>query len=318
MTDRQINKWLRRQFSVVCWMLIGYYFLLDLSVVATAAVDSLKQMLWNVAVGDPFSPIDTYALMENGWGYITASCAGLIILYAWKGRDYWREEICAKENKMTFFVFFCALSFCMGSQMVNSLWLGLLELGMNALGTSIMPALESVSGSTATFSMFLYSSMFAPVTEELVFRGYVLRSLRPYGKRFAIVGSAILFGLFHGNLMQTPYAILMGLILGYIACEYSVYWAIGVHMFNNLVLAEGLGRLTQLLPVEVENAVYSILFGVFLLVSVVILIVRRRDIAAYQKSEWIDRRCMKCFVTNLGFAVFTAIMAVSILSWLTY
>jgi membrane protease YdiL (CAAX protease family) len=101
----------------------------------------------------------------------------------------------------------------MGSQMVNSLWLTGLELVMNLFGSSMMPMLEMVSGSTGSFSMFLYGAVLAPISEELLFRGYILRALRPYGKRFAILGSAILFGLFHGNLLQGPYAMLVGLVI---------------------------------------------------------------------------------------------------------
>lgn len=316
MTQQQINKWLRRQFSVVGWVLIVYYLLLNVMVMVTAFVDVVKQMLWNTAVGAFILDLDTDALMNNGWGYIACIVMGLLILHAWKGRDYWKREIFAKEKKMTFFVFFCAISLCMGSQMLSTLWLTLMELIANSFGSSVMPLLESVSGSTSTFSMFLYSAFLAPISEELLFRGYILRSLRPYGRRFAILGSALLFGLFHGNLLQGPYAFLVGLVLGYLACEYSVIWSIALHMFNNLVLAEGLTRLTQNLRVEISDMIHFVLFGGFLVVSVVLLIAKRREIRDYNRGEWMDRRCVKCFLTNSGFLVFAAMMTVSMVAWM--
>ena len=46
------------------------------------------------------------------------------------------------------------------------------------------------------------TAILAPVAEELMFRGWILRSLRPYGKRFAVLGSAVLFGIFHGNRLN--------------------------------------------------------------------------------------------------------------------
>ena len=209
------------------------------------------------------------------------------------------------------FLFF--LLFCMGAQMVNSLWVTLLELLMNAFGKSVMPVLEAVAGSSDTFSMFLYASIFAPVWEELLFRGYVLRTLRPYGKRFAVLCSALLFGLFHGNLLQTPYAVIMGLILGYVTVEYSILWSVLLHLFNNLVLADLLTRLTATWSEMAYGTLNLILFGGSALISCVILLKNRGEISAYQKEEWMDRRCLKCFFLNPGILVLTVMMCASML-----
>lgn len=316
MTEKQINKWLRRRFSLIGWVLIGYYLLLNGMVSVMAVVDTVRQMLWNIATGVFFWDIDQNALMNNGWGYAASIAVGLLILHGWKGKDYWKQEIFAGEGRMRPFVFFCAVSFTMGSQMVSTLWLTALELLANSRGSSVMPMLESVSGSTSTFSMFLYSAFLAPLSEEILFRGYVLRSLRPYGRRFAILGSALLFGLFHGNLLQGPYAFLVGLILGYLACEYSIKWSIALHVFNNLVLAEGLTRLTQNMPVELADAVHFALFGGFFLVSLVLLLRKRREIAAYNRGEWMDRRCIRCFLTNSGILIFAGMMTASMIAWM--
>ena len=133
--------------------------------------------------------------------------AALVILYGWKGPEYFRYEIFGREKKMRPGVFFGVLCLCMGSQMVNSLWIYGLEFLYSLSGKSLMPFLESVSGTSDTVSMFLYASVLAPISEELLFRGFILRSLRPFGKRFAIFGSAFFFGLFHGNLLQTVFIV---------------------------------------------------------------------------------------------------------------
>lgn len=315
MTDRQIDKWLRRRLSGICWLLIGYYFLMNTLVYATAAVDALKQILWNLSVGAFPLDIDPDALLSNGWGYVASIAVAFAIVYAWKGKDYWRQEVFHRERPMSGLVFLCAVSLCMGCQMVSTLWMTALEWGMNCFGRSILPMLEYVGGGTSTFSMFLYSALLAPLSEEVLFRGIALRALGPYGKRFAIFGSALLFGLFHGNLLQGPYAFLMGLLLGYLACEYSIHWAIALHVFNNLVLAEGLSWLTDQLPMFLADGLQLILLGGFFVVSLVILAVKRGEIAAYRRSEWIDRRCIKCFLTNPGFLLFAAMMAVNMVAF---
>lgn len=308
MTDKQINKWLRRRFSPAGWLLIGYYILINLM--------AMLAMLWEgaaQALRFGFENLNVEALSQNAWGYIVATFTVFTVLHGWKGPEYWRQEVFAREKRMRPGVFFGMLCLCMGSQMVNSLWIWGLEFLFSLGGKSLMPMLESVSGASETVSMFLYASILAPMGEELLFRGVILRSLRPYGKRFAVLASAFLFGLFHGNLLQTPYAFLMGLVLGYVAAEYSVFWAIGLHMFNNFVLADLLTRLTMLLPQPVGDILTLALLGGALVASVILLIVKRSEIAAHFHSEWMDRRVLKCFFTCGGTVALTLLMLMNIL-----
>lgn len=308
MTDKQINKWLRRRFSPSGWLLIGYYVLMNYLCILAMFWEGAEQVY---RYG--FEGLDVEALTQNAWGYIIATFVALVILYGWKGPEYLHGEIFAREKKMRPGVFFSVMCLCMGSQMVNSLWVMGLEFLYNLSGKSLMPFLESVSGASETVSMFLYASILAPIGEELLFRGFILRSLKPYGKRFAILGSAFLFGMFHGNLLQTPYAFLMGLVLGYVAAEYSVSWAIGLHMFNNFLLADLLTRLTMLLPPILGDLINITLLGGALVASVILLAVKRQEIAAHIHSEWMDRRVLKCFFTCGGTIALTVLMIANIL-----
>ena len=311
MTDKQINRWLRRRFSVIGWLLLLYYGLMTLLTNLMAFADVAKQSLWAFAAGDFSGSINWDAINANGWGYVASMLVGFAVLNAWKGSDYRRQELFAKQAPMKGKTMLSILILCMGAQMANSLWVSLLELLLNSFGRSMMPILESVAGSSDTFSMFLYASILAPVWEELLFRGYVLRSLRPFGKRFAVLGSALLFGLFHGNLLQTPYAVLVGLLLGYLTVEYSLIWAILLHMFNNLVLADLLSRITASWPDTAFGILNLILFGGGALLSVVMLLKNRQNIREYRKSEWMDRRCVKCFLTSLGILALAILMCVN-------
>lgn len=313
MTDKQINRWLRRRFSAVGWLLLLYYGLMTLLTSLTAAVDMAGQSLRAFAAGDFSGQMNWDLINSNAWGYIASILVGIAILDAWKGRDFRKGEIFAKEAPMKGRTFLCMLCFCMGAQMINSIWITLLELLLQPFGKSLMPILEAVAGDTDSFSMFLYASILAPVWEELLFRGYVLRALRPCGKRFAILGSALLFGLFHGNLLQTPYAVAMGLVFGYMTVEYSIVWAILLHMFNNLVLADLLSRLTAQWSEMAFGTLNLVLFGGGALISLIILIRNRETIRAYRKSEWMDRRCIRCFVTAPGILAMTVWMCANMI-----
>ena len=65
----------------------------------------------------------------------------------------------------------------------------------------------------------------APLCEEFIFRGAILHELRRYGDGFAVVISALLFAMMHGNLAQFPLALLVGLALGFFVLWFRSIWA---------------------------------------------------------------------------------------------
>ena len=239
-----------------------------------------------------------------------------MILHGWEGTEFFQGLFARRQKTMTAGILAALLALCVGTQIVNSLWITLLEWIVSAFGLSVMETLEGVSGEAGSLSMFLYMGIFAPLSEEILFRGLVLETLRPYGKRFAIFGSAVLFGLFHGNLLQTPYAFGVGLLLGYATVEYSFVWAVVLHLFNNLVLADLLTRLMNVLPVFLQDGLYVLIFGGCFVASLVILGVKAREIREYNRSEWMDRRCLKCFFLNFGVLTLAALMIANMISLL--
>lgn len=306
MTDKQIDKFLRRKFSVVGWALVIYNLILVALVYGAMAQDAFGQFL-------RFGSVNEEAVYNNAWGYLAAIAVGLVILHSWKGPDYWRQEVLVREKPMGVSTFLALIVLTIGAQTVSSLWIGLVETVMNGFGRSVVPMLEGISGESSSASMFLYGCIFGPMAEEILFRGFVLRSLRPYGKRFAVLLSALLFAVFHGNLLQLPYAFLMGLLMGYAAVEYSIYWALALHMFNNVILADLFSRLGAFLPETVYYMLDTLVFGGCAIISVILLIGNRKKIKAYREAEWLDRRCLKCFFTNSGILALLIMLGLSML-----
>ncbi len=71
--------------------------------------------------------------------------------------------------------------------------------------------------------------------EEFLFRGLILACLLPYGKKTAVIGSAVLFGLMHQNPAQLFYTIVLGMVLALIVIESESIWgAVILHFVNNL------------------------------------------------------------------------------------
>lgn len=94
-------------------------------------------------------------------------------------------------------------------------------------------------------AMLIYAVIIAPITEELLFRGLILRTFQRTGRTFAIVASSMLFALIHGNFIQSIPTFFIGLVLGYVTMRCgSVLPAILIHLVNNgyVMLLDELGN----------------------------------------------------------------------------
>lgn len=126
-----------------------------------------------------------------------------------------------------------------------------------ALGNSFntMQDALAVPDMASAWVVFIQAAIFAPIFEELWFRGLVMESLRPYGNGFAIFVSAILFGFTHGNFAQVFYATVLGIFLGYLAVSTgSIVTTTIIHaMFNSIA-----GVMTLLTAdTDVRNYVFA-------------------------------------------------------------
>ena len=77
--------------------------------------------------------------------------------------------------------------------------------------------ISNVTGVSTSWLMLLTVFIISPIAEEILFRGLVMT----YSKRVmsavpAVVLQALLFGIYHGNIIQGTYAFLMGILLGFI------------------------------------------------------------------------------------------------------
>lgn len=103
----------------------------------------------------------------------------------------------------------------------------------------------------------------AATVEELAMRGYTMGNLRKYGDLFAIIASAIVFGLIHGNLVQIPFALVAGLGIGYLTVKTDSLWTgVLVHAGNNL-FSVVIMYLSMYVKEEIYNTVYYFLFFFF-------------------------------------------------------
>lgn len=118
----------------------------------------------------------------------------------------------------------------------------------NILGTIITALLQLLPGVSAGNPILSYATdnallpkvlfmvILAPVIEEYIFRKQLIDRMHIYGEKLAVVTSALMFGLFHGNLSQLFYAFALGLVFGYVYLKTGkLRYSIGLHMLINLI-----------------------------------------------------------------------------------
>ncbi len=95
--------------------------------------------------------------------------------------------------------------------------------------------LSGVTGASSSGVMLFTVMLLAPIGEELLFRGLILKyAHRCMPAAAGILLQALLFGLYHGNIIQGIYAFVLGFVLGLLACRYdSILPGILFHIIIN-------------------------------------------------------------------------------------
>ena len=117
----------------------------------------------------------------------------------------------------------------------------------------------------------IVACLIAPVAEEILFRGIIFTSFRRYTPIFlAVIISGVIFGIYHGNIVQGIYAFIFG-CLAALSYEYYGHFAapVAVHVLQNLVAYLGTYLLLQ--NTFVVSWVFVAIMGVVALAAVILL-----------------------------------------------
>ncbi len=226
---------------------------------------------------------------------------GFLFLYFRKRID--KKQMFVAHKKMgakEFFTFLCVI---MGVQLLSDpIFIGM-EWLFNLFGYTMESSLLAASAGSTSLIMVLFAVIGAPLYEEIIYRGFAMNVAKKYGKVFAIVISAVLFGVMHMNIPQAVFAFMMGLILGYVAMEYSIWWAMAFHLINN-GFGEAFVFLTRNLSENVQTIIYYVIVGGFALVGAICLIMKRKAIAEYIVQNKPEKKSYLYAFTTVGMIVF--------------
>lgn len=164
------------------------------------------------SVGAPFvlDFYNEYALIFNELGLALGVAASLLVL-----RDM--PQVVPARQPFTVGRFMKLLSIAFAVSSVGN-WIGTFVIGIwnGATGSEVTNEVIDMVMETDPWISFLAVGLAAPFLEEFFFRKLLIDRLRPMGELAAVMTSASLFALFHGNFSQLFYAFGAGVLLSYL------------------------------------------------------------------------------------------------------
>ena len=142
---------------------------------------------------------------------------------------------------------------------------------------------EASSGvATGTVVGVIAVAVVAPIVEEFIFRGLVMTRLsRAMPGWLAVLVSAAVFGLCHGEPVWVCYAFVLGAVFGFIDLRAgSILPSVLGHIMFNAI-----GQVMSLIPETEEGTEAVIALGVLFLAAIVLPILDRKGIAALLRSR---------------------------------
>ncbi len=212
----------------------------------------------------------------------------------------------ASKKGLTVPAIFMGLAAATVGNILCSLFASLLD------GTVLEPKMQGIDmpeSITGIIIYFICVAVFPALVEEFFFRGIVLSSLKKFGTGFAVVVSSIMFALIHGNLVQIPFALTIGLALGFLYVETGSIWpGVIVHFINNLTASalELLGKFIPAVVVNLINYSYMALAVILGVAFAARFFYRKEDAGKWEKSmhKTPDGKKYKYFFTAVVMILF--------------
>ena len=178
-------------------------------------------------------------MLVNPWGlYFLA----LVPLWFLAVPAYWgilrmRRKVPVVKRTMSFGEFCLCFLMCVPVMYVGNLLGNVISSLLNDVaGTDTVNQVSELMDATGLLPTTVFAVILAPVIEELTFRKLLCDRMRRYGDKAAILVSAVVFGLYHGNLYQFFYAAVLGALFAFVYCRTGrVIYTILLHMLVNFL-----------------------------------------------------------------------------------
>lgn len=218
---------MKKRYFAIPILAIALHFLLS----------NLLYFLVERLVLDVFHIPPQQFMKHSYWGEILIY-AVLILVFFTLYKLLWRKDISEPRTATNFKDVLGSLVVGFGICGISGLWIMLAEQlpSLQKSVEAMNAGAENIAGGNA-FGTFMIAVIAAPVVEEILFRGIVLRSMRKFTPAWAaILISSVLFGAYHLNIVQAAYATFMGIAAGILyEKKKNLLFPILVHFANNLI-----------------------------------------------------------------------------------
>jgi len=221
--------------AVVFWLkslllfIVGSVVGLMLVAVVTGAVMAMQ--------GEEVNTGSLNGIAHNPWSIVLGNALAWIALMVWEIKRLRLSRAKALVMRARPFLRFVPVA-------VIGLGVPVIATNLDAAVEILLPMPESFRDAMGSFcdvlahpaGALLALVVIAPVTEEVIFRGFILRGLLNHGTsaRTAVMLSALLFGVMHLNPWQGAGAFCMGLVFGWVYLRTrSLALCMTLHAINN-------------------------------------------------------------------------------------
>ena len=155
----------------------------------------------------------------------------LIFGKIYRGERENKDAGCHKKNRLAgkdiLAIVICGVCICIS---LNSL---IMRSGITQYSETYQTTSQSIYGASV-FIQLSGVAFLAPMAEELVYRGMLYRRMRNMLPVWmSILGSAIIFGVNHGNIVQFVFAFITGAVMAYL---YEIYHSLKASVLFHVVL----------------------------------------------------------------------------------
>lgn len=220
----------------------------------------------NTAEGDPymgFTPMGFY-FFEGLISLVSISVPTLILLKSAGSRIDSLVPFKSINGKPLTAMVVGGVAVCMLAQVVPTL----LGINLSLFGIDIYANMSSSESAVSVMDFIMEAvctALIPALVEEFAYRGLVIGVLKKHGDMFAVVTSAILFGMLHGNFVQIPFAFVVGLVLGYVRVKTdSMLPSVLIHFCNNF-FAVSVNTLSEIFPENVSYILETIIVVLILI-----------------------------------------------------
>ena len=233
-----------------------------------------------------------------------------------------KVHLSGKEFISCIFLIFAAM------YVFNWLGAGIYSVFRKIIGKEAISLVAEMLNETNYVGIFIFIVIGAPVIEELFFRKLLIDKTLACGKKTAVLASALIFALVHGNFQQSLYTFFMGLLLAFLYVKTAnIVYPILLHMIINFFGGFLSKYMVEQLPIDIMQAtekeiaaalmtnggdfigflLYVAIVVVFTLIGVVLWIKNRKKfkLEEERKPEENKENSLKVIMANPGMILFS-------------